>query len=840
MKNPIERIITTLLAGIIIFVMLLGSVLYLVNYANQIEQKKEIEYAAFKLNNLNEIYITHLKMVRENNYYRLNKDLTSEKKYNIYRNRTIVLINNYKNDIKESKDSILFKSFYQLLNNRINDLDERLQKSKLQPFYSASTQENNSSNKLVYSLETNHQLLIKYWDNKSTQASANFDDKKKTNDLLFLIWLIVSVVLTILYIITFRKNINSQLEKVITERTLAITQEKEKEFSSAFANASIGMGLVSTNGRWIRVNKSLCNLLGYSELELMSLTFQEITYPDDLDADLENVKKLLNKEIESYQMEKRYITKSGEIVWILLSGSLVWENQEPKHFIAQIQNINARKILEKQLAEEKYRLKQIIDGTDAGTWEWNVQTNQIIFNEKWAQMIGYTLKDLEPTTLSTWQQFAHPDDLIISSQKLEDYFEGRSNNYECVCRLKHKSGEWVWVLSHGKVMTKTKNNQPEWVFGSHIDITSIKKLEQELEFEKQKFSTIFNSTFQFIGFLETDGTLIEANHTAINFAGLKPQDVIGKKFWDCHWWQISPQTQDELKLAIAKAAKGEMVNYEVAVWDERKNPVTILFNLKPLKNLKGEVISIIPEGTIIQELVNYRKNLESKNQELEGFASVAAHDLKEPLRMINQFMGKLSQKYQNQLDETAQKYIHFAVDGSKRMNNLINDLLAYAELGGAHKNSFTNVNLNEVFEDTKKLNEAVLEEKNAQLLANNLPTIWGQKTAMQLLFQNLIGNGLKYQPLYGAKPKIEINLINEDKLGYTISFKDNGIGISKENQNKVFNLFARLQNKFEYAGTGMGLATCKKIVELHHGRIWVNSDLGEGATFMVFIPKQKV
>ena len=111
---------------------------------------------------------------------------------------------------------------------------------------------------------------------------------------------------------------------------------------------------------------------------------------------------------------------------------------------------------------------------------------------------------------------------------------------------------------------------------------------------------------------------------------------------------------------------------------------------------------------------------------------------------------------------------------------------------------------------------------------------------MQLLFQNLIGNGLKYQPLYGAKPKIEINLINEDKLGYTISFKDNGIGISKENQNKVFNLFARLQNKFEYAGTGMGLATCKKIVELHHGRIWVNSDLGEGATFMVFIPKQKV
>ena len=101
MKNPIERIITTLLAGIIIFVMLLGSVLYLVNYANQIEQKKEIEYAAFKLNNLNEIYITHLKMVRENNYYRLNKDLTSEKKYNIYRNRTIVLINNYKSKIKK-------------------------------------------------------------------------------------------------------------------------------------------------------------------------------------------------------------------------------------------------------------------------------------------------------------------------------------------------------------------------------------------------------------------------------------------------------------------------------------------------------------------------------------------------------------------------------------------------------------------------------------------------------------------------------------------------------------------------------------------------------------------
>ncbi|AFL85142.1 PAS domain S-box [Belliella baltica DSM 15883] len=174
------------------------------------------------------------------------------------------------------------------------------------------------------------------------------------------------------------------------------------------------MGLVSLEGRFLKVNKSLCNLLGYTSEEFTKLTFQEITHPDDLERDLEFVYKLINDEIENYQIEKRYFTKNGNVIWINLSGSKV-KNPDGsfKHFIAQIEDITPRKNAFKKIEEQNFRIQNIIEGTNAGTWEWNVQTGATIFNKRWAEMIGYTLEELEPISIKTWLEIVHPDDAPI-------------------------------------------------------------------------------------------------------------------------------------------------------------------------------------------------------------------------------------------------------------------------------------------------------------------------------------------------------------------------------------------------------------------------------------------
>ncbi|SNS70281.1 PAS domain S-box-containing protein [Belliella buryatensis] len=150
-------------------------------------------------------------------------------------------------------------------------------------------------------------------------------------------------------------------------------------------------------------------------------------------------------------------------------------------------------------------------------------------------MIGYTLDELQPISIQTWERFAHPEDLKISSQKLKDCFEKKSDYYDCECRMKHKEGHWIWVLDKGKVISWTKEGLPLMMFGTHTDITETKTSELKLEEMAKKFQGIFDSTFQFIGFLNPDGILLEANQTAMDFAGLSKEDLIGKPFWECYW-----------------------------------------------------------------------------------------------------------------------------------------------------------------------------------------------------------------------------------------------------------------------------------------------------------------
>jgi len=153
--------------------------------------------------------------------------------------------------------------------------------------------------------------------------------------------------------------------------------------------------------------------------------------------------------------------------WLLLTG--------------RVRALNTAKTMSKELIHERLILTRIIEGTGAGTWEWNVQTGECVFNEQWAKIIGYELKELEPISIETWMKFAHSDDLKISGEILEKYFSGQQNNYECEVRMRHKDGSWIWVLDHGKVAEWTPDGKPLMMFGTHQDITERKQIEEKVE-----------------------------------------------------------------------------------------------------------------------------------------------------------------------------------------------------------------------------------------------------------------------------------------------------------------------------------------------------------------------
>ncbi len=228
-----------------------------------------------------------------------------------------------------------------------------------------------------------------------------------------------------------------------------------------------------------------------------------------------------------------------------------------------------------------------------------------------------------------------------------------------------------------------------------------------------------------------------------------------------------------------------------------------------------------------QRLAQYAGDLSRSNAELEQFAYVASHDLQEPLRMVASFTQLLAKRYRDQLDKDAHEFIDFAVDGAKRMQRLINDLLAFSRVGTRGK-PFKPTDLGIILKETLDNLNTAIKESGARITSGPLPTVPGDEVQLVQLFQNLLANAIKFRG--AAAPHIEISAAAQDGE-WVIAVQDNGIGIAPEHQERIFQIFQRLHGRSEYPGTGLGLAMCKKIVERHGGHIWVESQPGQGATF---------
>lgn len=224
--------------------------------------------------------------------------------------------------------------------------------------------------------------------------------------------------------------------------------------------------------------------------------------------------------------------------------------------------------------------------------------------------------------------------------------------------------------------------------------------------------------------------------------------------------------------------------------------------------------------------------LERSNAELQQFAYVASHDLQEPLRTISSYVQLLHKRYEGQLDADADDFIEFIVNAAERMQSLIRDLLAYSRVGRREINRQP-VNVTEVLERTLAGIRATLDAVGAEVTYDALPTIKADSMQLSLLFQNLISNGIKFQGK--AAPRVHVSVERAGRRWH-FAVRDNGIGIKDVYQDRIFEVFRRLHSRSQYAGTGIGLAICKKIIERHGGRIWVESEVNAGSTFFFTIP----
>jgi signal transduction histidine kinase len=421
-------------------------------------------------------------------------------------------------------------------------------------------------------------------------------------------------------------------------------------------------------------------------------------------------------------------------------------------------------------------------------------------------------------TLNTYLEIAELKDSLAALQDIETGNRGYA--------LTSKS-EFLEPLVWGKQNARVHLAALKKLIGDDPDDTQTLAHLQDLEQQKIDFSDL----------------VVESTKAGQDKAAQVVGEGLGKRIMDKYRVEVAVMQKRKENLLNAKLS--ELASVQQLVWLSIAVisifSVTLLYwifqistnALKEEKTRVNELNQEIEQRKRVEKaLKDTTLRLTSSNTDLQQFAYVASHDLQEPLRAVSGFVQLLAAKNKQHFDEESLVWVNHAVEGSQRMRTLINDLLSYARIESRGK-EFSRVNLNDVLEQVTHDLSVSIAESHTSIRNDKLPTVIGDPVQLAQLFQNLIANAVKFRSDGDPVITIKSTVTDQDNV---ISIKDNGRGFDMEHAERIFVIFQRLQGRTEAAGTGIGLAVCKKIVERHRGRIWVESKVGEGATFFFTLP----
>ncbi len=662
----------------------------------------------------------------------------------------------------------------------------------------------------------------------------------------------------------------SYFERRMAEDAL---RESEARFRSMFSSAAIGIALVNLEGRYIETNPVFQNMLGYRPDELRHLTRGQVTHPDDRDSAANRFTALVEGKRDYYQAVKRYIRKGGQVVWLRLTISLVrGAGGEPQFSIEMIEDISEHKRLEEALQASEDRLRASYAAV--GQVMMTPDGKLLEVNRAYCEITGYDELELLRTDIHS---ITHPNDRAMGAEVHQRLLAGESTRFAVEKRYVRKNGSIATVLVSTSVVWNA-DGRPKALVSLVQDITERKRSERRLDVQYSVSRALVNAP----SIDEAAQRILQAVVEALDWAVgalwiVDPQDnrlhcfatwhipslgvtefetvskrtvlqpgvglpgrvlTAGEPVWvadvlrDQNFPRLRVAVREGLHGAFGFPIRGERGVLGVIEILTRQAPPPDEELIQTVTALGNQIGQFIVRKQAEESLAERAADLARSNRELAQFAYVASHDLQEPLRMVSSFTQLLARRYRGKLDDDADEFISYAVDGASRMQVLINDLLAYSRVG-------TRGNLPVPTASDAALDRALdnlqtaIEESGAEVVREPLPSVMGDDAQLVQLFQNLLSNAMKFRG--DRVPRVQIRAEPAGKE-WIFSIRDNGIGIDPQYAEQVFVIFQRLHTRVEYPGTGIGLAICKKIVERHGGRIWVESEPGQGTTFFFALP----
>lgn len=597
-------------------------------------------------------------------------------------------------------------------------------------------------------------------------------------------------------------------------------------------------------------------IMGYKAHEMIGQHISKLIPPDRLQEEDEIISRLKRGErIEHF--ETRRVRKDGTTIDISLTISPVKNTKGETIGASKIaRDVTAQKLNERLISENEERLKVLIEASDLGTWELNPVTSEMSYSPRYLEIFGYG----RDASLShpDLVNHLHPEDRPIRDMAFKEAYKNGVLAY--VSRIIWNDKSVHWIEAKGKVFYD-EDNKPYRLLGTVRDVTNEMNYQKELETREQKFRLLADSMPQHIWTSDAEGNMNYFNQSITDYSGMTAEEL-----GHDGWLKLlrDEEKEEATENWLDAVAEGELFNAEHLFRRHDGQYRWQLTRAVPQKDDDGNVVMWVGTSTDVhdwklstdaleeqvkhrtQQLEDSNEELSKLNNELAQFAYVASHDLQEPLRKIQTFSARIQEIEKNNLSDKGKDYFNRLQNASKRMQQLILDLLAYSRANTAERH-FENVDLNSMIEGIQEQLREVILQKNAVIASAKLPTMSCVRYQFEQLFTNLMTNALKFAKA-DVNPHISIsyevvpgNTIDETNIEksldyHHISFKDNGIGFEPEYNEAIFQVFKRLHGKDEYPGTGIGLAIVKKIVENHEGFISASGEIGVGSVFEMYFP----
>jgi PAS domain S-box-containing protein len=622
--------------------------------------------------------------------------------------------------------------------------------------------------------------------------------------------------------------------------------ESEHRFRNLADSAPVMIWMTDETGHCFYLNKQWYDFTGQTIEEGHGMGWTNAVHPDER----QKAGDIFMKASEAclpYRIEFRLRRHDGSYHWVIDSAEpRIDENGRFLGFIGSVVDIHYRKEAEEELRHLSYHLKLATESAGVGTWSFDTQTSRLEWSELHKEMWGYG-KDSSDLTYQDWYKVIVPEDFEESLERVE-YARIHRLNYENEYRIR-RAGDGVirWMRSFGQFLYNEAGEAYK-LTGITVDITLQKEAEEALMESEERFRNLADNAPMWVWLSDENANVTYVNKEELAFFGLTKVEDFTAKAWE---QSIHP---DDLPLLYEVYSHAVQHRQPYTLEARLRNVATGQYEWFHFRGVPrtehGEFKGIIGTANNIQQQRMLTEHLEAlvaertqelkrSNEDLQQFAHVASHDLKEPVRKIRTFLSRLEMEFGEQLPQRGRTYMEKIAHSARRMTDMIDGVLQFSSVS-VHEQKPDLIDLNEVMQDIEGDLEILIHQKKALLSYEALPVIMGSPVLIHQLFYNLVNNSLKF-----SKDDVPVSVHvycrsgNDASIrpGYTeVVIEDNGIGFSQKHAQRIFQTFTRLNSKDEYEGTGLGLALCQKIVERHGGTIRAEGEEGKGARFVITLP----